>query len=229
MIRDHASRFRHRPLYGALASLGLSAMCVAPVAAGFDGLFRFGYENGGDDIASFTFEDGDTAELEAGGELFFAGGARFYWSRTPLAYEIGSERAAAPVQRDEPAAGLQARRWFDRLESELSIGYKTASINASNGEADFDRLTLTAMQYYRFGRVRAGAGLEWHRNPELDFEFDGERSRAEADSAVGAVLAVDVGLDSRFFIGLRGLAIEYDAPESTVSADSLGFYVGVAL
>lgn len=175
-----------------LGVVGASLFSQPALADSSGIVLRLGYENGGDKIAFSEFDDGTDEELKAGGELYAEVGAR--------GNLLGG----------------------DNLETELTVGYKSGSIRAGNGDITFNRLTAGIAQYYRSGKLRLGIGATYHLEPELELDFDAAvqssgPDKATADSAVGYMAMVDFALSDRFEIGVRITDIEYtfNGPETS--------------
>ena len=48
------------------------------------------------------------------------------------------------------------------MEYQVTLAYKFALIDASNGDVEWTRIPLEALAFYRFPRVRLGGGLTYH-------------------------------------------------------------------
>ena len=97
------------------------------------------------------------------------------------------------------------------MEYHLTLAYKFAVINGSNGDIDWTRIPLEALVFYRFAKVRVGGGLTYHINPEL--EGSGVVGGLDVDfkDALGAVLQVDWRITNTIALGGRYTILEYDA------------------
>ena len=54
------------------------------------------------------------------------------------------------------------------MEYHLTLAYKFASIDGTDGDIEWSRIPLEALAFYRFSRVRLGGGLTYHINPRLE-------------------------------------------------------------
>jgi hypothetical protein len=126
----------------AVFTLLLSGMCGAQAQ---DGGPRGGFmtqldlDFGGDDLATVSFEDGDSQDIEAGqGVTFSVGG----WFR-PV--------ASSP------------------FEVQALLGYKYTTTAAENADINVSRVVLALNGVYRFDNgAYLSAGLTHHASPELD-------------------------------------------------------------
>lgn len=118
--------------------------------------------------------------------------------------------------------------WIDdvrSLESHLTIGWKSASINAANGDLDFTRFPLEAMVFYNTYSFRYGGGLTYHLNPELKVSGAAPDVGRDYDDAVGIILQVDYRATDYLGIGLRYTVLEYSGPGDDARANGLGLTV----
>ena len=114
------------------------------------------------------------------------------------------------------------------MEYHLTLAYKFASIDGTDGDIEWSRIPLEALAFYRFSRVRLGGGLTYHINPRL--EGDGSAGGLDVDfkNALGVVLQADWRVNQMIGVGARYTILEYDAEGAFFgSAKSNG--VGVTL
>jgi len=114
------------------------------------------------------------------------------------------------------------------MEYHLTLAYKFASIDGTDGDIQWSRIPLEALAFYRFSRVRLGGGLTYHINPRL--EGDGSAGGLDVDfkNALGVVLQADWRVNQMIGVGARYTILEYDAEGAFFgSAKSNG--VGVTL
>lgn len=104
---------------------------------------------------------------------------------------------------------------------QLLAGYHFDESTADNGELTFDRNTLDAQVFYRFGQGnhRIGAGLVQHSSPELSGHMDGLPDlNATFDDAQGYAVEynwlpakIDFPFkESRIGFSLRAVSIDYE-------------------
>lgn len=136
--------------------LALLSVCAATAVQAADTPKRGGFlaqmdlDFGGDDIATLSFEDGDTQDVKAGQGIGIGIGG---WVR--------------------PVASVP-------FELQGLLGYKVVFTAASNADIKMTRTTLQLNGVYRFpNEWYAGVGYVQHMSPELDgdgffedFEFD---------------------------------------------------------
>jgi hypothetical protein len=125
-----------------LAAISVSAVTAAQAAdtgkrGGF--LAQMDLDFGGDDIATLSFEDGDTQDVKAGQGIGFGVGG---WFR--------------------PVASVP-------FELQGILGYKVVFTAADNADIKMTRSTLQLNGVYRFANEwYVGAGFVQHMSPELD-------------------------------------------------------------
>ena len=160
-------------------------------------VLRAGYENGGDTIATAEFDDGESEQIRAGGAGFI---------------EFGLNRQ------------FYKSKQFS-LETELMLGYKTASINAANGDITFRRYTLNLVQLIRIAPLRFGLGVTYHINPRLKFNSDINNAEIEVDNALGFFAVMDISWRKVNSVGLRATQLNYTGRgDSQSNANSVGIY-----
>ena len=119
------------------------------------------------------------------------------------------------------AAIIDAAR---NMEYHVSLAYKVAAVDASNGDLESTRLPLEALAFYRFPRVRVGGGLAYHMNPKLEGSGMVGGLDVKFKNALGAILQADWRITEKIAAGARYTILEYDAKEAfSGSAKSNGF------
>ena len=122
------------------------------------------------------------------------------------------------------------------LEGEVTLSYKFAGINASNGDITWSVLPLDALLFYRMPNLRFGGGLTFHLNPTLKGSGDASGLQANYKNAAGLVLQGDYMFGEKIKLGLRYVGVKYKAdtitpapglvvnsnPPSTAKTNSLG-------
>lgn len=168
-------------------------------------VLQLGVDAGGDEMVRANFTDGETQSIDAGEFTHFDIGFSF------------------PNDRAHPT-------W----ESQLTIGWKNATIQAENGSLDWTRYPIDFMQFYVVDAWRFGAGLTWHFNPTL--EGSGVvHGKASFDDAMGFLLEADflMGPNREVYLGGRLTLIEYDVAQGSggsgesVDGDSVGAVLGM--
>lgn len=108
----------------------------------------------------------------------------------------------------------------------LSVGYLFDSIDAANGDADFETLTFDAMYIMNSGPHSIGVGATMHMSPEYKDRIAGFAPLTlEFDDAVGFVLQYGYHITPGFEIGARLSDIDYEVGATTVDAGSFGIYL----
>lgn len=178
-------------------SLAVSMAIALSASSAFanDISVRFGFEFGGETLASANFSDGSSDTIKAGsGEHIELG----YSFKTPLIEH-------------------------DKLSTELSLGYKSDSMTASNLDAYFDRTTATVTQYYTDRKLRYGVGLTRHFGNTFRFN----NLQADINISHGLVLSADYFSEAtNWFFGGRFTKMDYTETGINLSADSFGLHAG---
>ena len=118
------------------------------------------------------------------------------------------------------------------------INYKFDAVDASNGDAYFDRWPLDLILVWRQGNASLGAGLTYHLSPSYEVTVDGFSSEVDFDDALGFLLQAGFMATPTLDLGARVTMIEYEpsqpatwypsgAPIDKVDGDSFGIYVSV--
>lgn len=115
------------------------------------------------------------------------------------------------------------------------INYKFDSVDASNGEADFDRFPLDILVISRVGHFALGAGITYHLSPTFEATINGVSSRIKFDDSLGFLLQAGYLVSERVELGARLTLIDYKSNElllltsgaitNKVDGDSFGLYV----
>ena len=112
------------------------------------------------------------------------------------------------------------------MEYHVTLAYKFALINASNGDIEWTRIPLEALAFYRFARARVGGGLTYHINPKLEGSGVVGGLDIEFKNALGIVLQADWLITRKIALGGRLTFLEYDA-EGAFSGSAKSNGVGV--
>lgn len=162
------------------------------------------YDAGGDDIATVIYNDGSTSTLSANEGIHFYIGKSF-------ANGVGS-------------------RWY----TQISAGYKTARVNATNGDLTWSAWPLEAIEFYNMEKVRFGGGLVYQLNPKIDGSGFASGLNLELDNALGFVLQFEYrftpAVQKGVSIGLRYTNISYESVDliSEVNGSSIGGVLSIA-
>lgn len=121
------------------------------------------------------------------------------------------------------------------LRLRTGVNYKFDSVDASNGEADFDRWPLDLLLISRQGNFSLGAGITYHLSPSFEATINGVTSNVDFDDALGFLLQAGYMIGERTEIGARVTLIEYETDRPVVSVsgaltnkvdgDSFGVYI----
>jgi len=168
--------------------------------AGF--YFEFGFEDGGDTLISSEaqFSYGSTYDYEK--DLNVGGGGKLAIGVHNLLGE-DSDRSLS-----------------------FSLGYLQDSIDAGNGDADYDTFTFDAIYGFHFDSHRFGVGASYHIGPEYKADVDGFPSvKVEFDDALGVIIQYSYAFTPSFQLGLRLTEMDYEVHDVTLDAGSIGLFI----
>jgi hypothetical protein len=113
------------------------------------------------------------------------------------------------------------------LRLRTGINYKFDSVDADNGEADFDRWPLDVLLISRQGNFSLGAGITYHLSPTFEATISGSSIKIDFDDSLGFLLQAGYMVAERIELGARVTLIEYESDmiADKVDGDSFGFYV----
>lgn len=121
------------------------------------------------------------------------------------------------------------------LRLRAGINYKFDSVDATNGEADFDRWPLDLILISRQGNFSLGAGLTYHLSPTFEATVNGSTSRVDFNDSLGFLLQAGYMVAERIELGARVTLIEYESDSplvmtsgaitNKVDGDSIGLYI----
>lgn len=178
----------------------LLALSSGPVKAGF--YFELGAEDGGDTLAS-------------------ASGSNDYWGDYERDLDIGGG--------GKLAIGIHNILGENKDRSlSFALGYLSDSIDASNGDADYDTVTFDAIYGFHFEAHRFGLGASYHIGPEFKGKFDDQpRITAEFDDALGLVMQYSYAISPVFHVGLRYTEMDYEINNVELDASSFGIFMAL--
>jgi hypothetical protein len=194
-------------LHFALSSLAVITTIAAPAHAqgNVRGIIRLGGDFGGDKVLQFTYADGSTPTITAGGGMLLSGGAALQL--------LGSAEQALDLQ------------------GTVGVKYRTIP-PASNQNATWARFPVEGLLMYRapFG-MRIGGGAAVHLGNVLEASGAAANNRVEFKPSPGYVTQAEYALGHWSF-DLRYTLMKYEVSSGgtgTVSANSLGAGLSYAL
>ncbi|MDJ0777736.1 MAG: hypothetical protein QNJ85_07730 [Gammaproteobacteria bacterium] len=174
-------------------------LLALPCLASADIYLEIGLEGGGETFASASSSDDDFSfdqDLNIGGGFKLAGG---------YARILGEES--------------------DKSIS-LAFGYLWDSIDADNGDAEFDTFTVDAIFNLHFDNHHVGIGATYHIDPHYEDDIDGlPDTDIDFDDAAGLILQYRYQFTDGFYFGLRRTEIDYEIGSSSFDASSTGLFV----
>jgi hypothetical protein len=111
------------------------------------------------------------------------------------------------------------------VETEISLSYKFEEITASNGDVTWSRLPLDVLAFYRWSKVRAGAGATYHINPELDGSGVASGLNGSFENSLGFVIQADWRITENMNLGARYTMLDYEVSGSNTKVDATGIGV----
>jgi hypothetical protein len=184
----------------AAALIILFVLSPGLVKAGF--YFELDFESGGDTLASASGNNSFLGDYER--DLDIGGGGK-------LAIGIHN------------ILGESKNRSLS-----FALGHLSDSIDASNGDADYDTVTFDAIYRFHFESHRFGLGASYHIDPEYKEKIDGQpRIKAEFDDALGLVMQYSYALSPVFHVGLRYTEMDYEINDVELDASSFGIFMAL--
>jgi hypothetical protein len=182
----------------AVAAATISALPATSQAQNrLHGMARFGLEYGGDRVVEFTYEDGSTPKVTAGGGLLLSVGG-------------GAE---------------VARFGAHTLDAQLNAGLKWRTIPAAtNQDANWLRFPVEGMLFYHAPKgFRLGAGATVHLRNVLKASGEVLNDKVEFKNTPGFLLQADY-IRKNVAFDLRYTAMDYEVESSggSINASSVG-------
>lgn len=116
------------------------------------------------------------------------------------------------------------------------IGYKMATVTASNGSLEFTRIPIEIIGSKQVGKHRFGGGFTYHTNGKFTCDVSGLcNDEIDIDDASGFLLSYEFILnnpnspsnDKGMIFGARYTMMEYKDPDGTgIDASGFGMYLG---
>ena len=199
-----------RSIQFASLALAIAIASVLPSSATAQsrvhGTFRFGLEHGGDKVVEFTYEDGSTPDVIAGGGLLLT---------------VGGVAEVARFGRNA-------------LDAQLNAGIKWRTIPAAtNQDANWLRIPVEGIVFFRVPNgFRFGAGAVVHLNNALKSSGEVLNDKVEFKNTPGFLVQAEY-LRKNLGFDLRYTMLDYEIESSdsdSIDASSIGvgmsFYFG---
>lgn len=108
-----------------------------------------------------------------------------------------------------------------KYDGQVTFGYKTTGISASNGSLDWTRFPLEVLGYYNYDKLRLGGGITYHLNSTLEgtgvaageFNFD---------DSLGYILEGQYRSTDQMSMGLRMTMLKYKVGSASIDGGSFG-------
>ena len=189
-------------------------------------------------IVAMCFGLAEAVEADAYFELSVEEGGETYASASGSASYLGSEFTR---ESDVNLGGglklaFGAEGFIGETDSEdsarslsFAVGFIRRRLDASNGDASFDVVTLDAIHNWLYRKHHVGVGASWHINPKFESEIDGFAPvRIKFDDAPGLILQYRYQLYPGFHLGLRFTEMEYEDGAVSDDASSIGLFFAYA-
>ena len=123
---------------------------------------------------------------------------------------------------------VQPLAQYPKWEIQTTIGWKgEGKFNTDdNDDGHFSRYPLDLMAFYKFNKLRCGAGLTYHINPKLEGDNLPSDVDGGFDNALGFVMGVDYLIANHFLIGANYEVIDYESDTEEANGNTLGVFVG---
>jgi hypothetical protein len=155
-----------------------------------------------------------------------------------VTYEDGSHQKLTANEGFMLAAGASFLRFLEgRLETQATIGYKRASLSATNGSITFSAWPIEVLEAWQAGPVRLAAGLSLQLSPRVDGSGVASALDVGFDPSLGVVLQAAwtwrPGAEQRWRLELGGrftwqtLRVS-SGQQVTTDANALGIVFGAA-
>ena len=124
-------------------------------------------------------------------------------------------------------------QFSNQFSTRGTVGYKSESIEASNGEVTFSKIPFELSFFRNFESHKLGAGVTYHTNVELECSVAGLcNSTADFKDAAGLIVQYEYAFAplaiGRFGIGAKYTYINYEVASSSAEFDGSGFDVHLA-
>lgn len=123
----------------------------------------------------------------------------------------------------------------DNLGLQATVGYKSDSANAKNGDISFKRIPMELLAMYQVENHRIGGGLAYHMNTEYECKADSICDVSiEYDNALGAVISYDYSIKASetkgtYLIGAKYSNMTYNPVKSgkSLNGSGIGIFLGM--
>ena len=110
----------------------------------------------------------------------------------------------------------------------LAVGYMFDSVDAINGSADINTLTLDGLYIVNTGPHAFGVGATMHMGPEYSDNLNGFSKVIDFDDAVGLMLQYGFRFSRGLEVGVRYTDITYEVNGFELDAGSVGLFISNA-
>lgn len=108
----------------------------------------------------------------------------------------------------------------------ISLGLLEDEIDASEGDASLETVSIDAIYGFRFNPHRLGFGLSLHQSPDFKQDIDSSsQSKIAFESAHGLLLQYSYEYTPAFHIGIRYIDMDYEADDLEIDASGIGLFM----
>lgn len=174
-----------------------SVLAVSASQLQADTFLRFGLDFGGEKLGELEFTDGTSDSLYAASGFYAELG---FGHQTPVL--------------ENP-----------NLETEISIGYKHDSTDASNLSISFSRFTTSLTQYLKVGDLRFGAGVTGHFRNKLSVSSPRDSVDDMVNNSYGLSVVADYRYNNQLLFGIKAVSMDYENYGESADANSFGIFM----
>ena len=118
--------------------------------------------------------------------------------------------------------GIAIINHAETIATEITLSWKFQDLNANNGDVRWERFPLETLVFYRASKIRIGAGLTYHINPQLEGDGVLQGLNIAFRNALGAIVQTDYFVTPSVSVGVRFTWLEYEQETTGAKFDSSG-------
>jgi len=105
----------------------------------------------------------------------------------------------------------------------ISLGLLEDDLDASEGDASLETVSIDAIYGFRFNPHRLGVGLSLHQGPDFKQDINSSsQSKISFENASGILLQYSYEYTPAFHIGIRYIDMDYEAEDLEIDASGIG-------
>ncbi|MGD9212011.1 MAG: outer membrane beta-barrel protein [Desulfobacteraceae bacterium] len=122
---------------------------------------------------------------------------------------------------------LQPHMLPPQWEIQVALGWKMEGEYEDDTDGIFSRYPIDIMGYYKFNKLRCGAGLTYHLNPKYEGNNVPSNVDGDFDNALGLILGLDYQIGNHFLVGTNYEIIAYESATDTFNGNNLSISLGL--